>query len=162
MSKKFFICLLLLIFSCPEALAHPMRVVAISDGNTITIEPTQGGDRAKVSLHGINAPELGQQHGKSAQGFVTDLTLSQVVDVQITFQSREISVLTKVIVEIPGQGILQELLLESGWAWVYPEQCKDDFCNKWLLLEAEARAERKGLWGADKPVPPWVWRKQKP
>ena len=90
--KRLALQILLLLISIP-ANAAQYRVVAVSDGDTITIEPVQGGDRAKVRLHGIDAPELRQPYGQSAKTFIVD------------------------VVYVPGAGILQELLLDAGLAY---------------------------------------------
>ena len=59
----------------------------------------------------------------------------------------------------PRQGILQELLLQEGLAWVYPQYCKD--CKAWEAMQAKARKHGKGLWADEGPVVPWDWRRQK-
>jgi micrococcal nuclease len=48
-------------------------------------------------------------------------------------------------------------MLEAGMAWHYKEYDR----NKRLAeAENEARADRRGLWADQEPVPPWDWRKQ--
>jgi endonuclease YncB( thermonuclease family) len=125
--------LIILLFISIPAFAWEARGVAVSDGDTITIEPVQGGDRAKVRLHGIDAPELRQPYGEAAKTFTLNKTLFKEIDV-------------------PGAGILQELLLEAGLAWVYPAFCKD--CNEWETIQEQARRQRKGLWAEKNPVEP--------
>ena len=74
----FGLCLLLVI---PVAHAEQFRVVAVSDGDTLTVEPIEGGDRAKVRLHGIDAPELRQPYGEAAKTFTLNMTLFKEIDV---------------------------------------------------------------------------------
>jgi endonuclease YncB( thermonuclease family) len=140
-------------------LAWEARVVAVADGDTITVEPPQGGDRVKVRLHGIDCPETKQTYGQTAKGFVSNAVLFKIVDVQPTPQGKDRYGRIVAVIEIPGVGVLQELLLEAGLAWVYTQYCKD--CGAWEAMEAEARSQRKGLWAEDKPIGPWEWRKQK-
>jgi endonuclease YncB( thermonuclease family) len=41
--------------------------------------------------------------------------------------------------------------LIKGLAWVYDMYCKKDICDKWRLLEKEARQSKTGLWLQDDP-----------
>jgi endonuclease YncB( thermonuclease family) len=154
----FFICGFLLALSA-QAQAWEARIVAVADGDTITAEPIKGGERIKIRLHGIDAPETRQPYGQAAKGFVTNLVLFKEVDVQPTPQGKDRYGRIVAVIEIPGVGILQELLLEAGLAWVYRNYCKD--CEAWEQLETEARNQRKGLWIEEKPIEPWVWRKKR-
>jgi len=147
-----------MILSFP-ALAWEARVVSVADGDTIILEPIEGGDRAKVRLHGIDCPESNQPYGQAAKTFVSQAVLFKKVDVQATPQGKDRYGRIIAVVEIPGVGVLQELLLEAGLAWVYPQYCKD--CGAWEAMETEARSQKKGLWVAEKPIGPWEWRKKR-
>ena len=152
--------LLCLAFAVP-ALAEPFRVVDVADGDTITVEPRLGGNRVKIRLHGIDAPKLRQPHGQAARRFVINAVLYKLVNVQPTPQGKDRYGRTIAIVDVPGVGILQEMLLQAGLAWVYPQYCKD--CKEWEAMQAEAKAQQRGLWARKgvegKAVPPWEWRK---
>ena len=153
----FILCFFILVLSTPS-LAWEARVVAVADGDTITIEPIEGGDRAKVRLHGIDCPETNQPHGQAARDFVSKAVLFKTVDVQPSPQGKDRYGRLVAVIEIPGVGVLQELLLEAGLAWVYSQYCRD--CRAWETMEAEARKQRKGLWVEANPVEPWEWRKK--
>ena len=57
--------ILFLLLSCALAWsATPVRVVGVSDGDTIRV--VVGGKETKVRLHGIDAPENGQAYGNVA------------------------------------------------------------------------------------------------
>jgi len=56
-----------------------------------------------------------------------------------------------------GMNLNQELV-KQGWCWWYREYAPGD--TELKKLEREAREERKGLWAAAQPVPPWEWRKK--
>ena len=141
------------------ALAWEARVVAVADGDTITVEPIQGGGRAKVRLYGIDCPETNQPYGQTAKAFVIEAVLFKEVDVQPSPQGKDRYGRIVAVIEIPGAGVLQEFLLEAGLAWVYPQFCKD--CGAWEAMEAEARNQRKGLWTEDNSIEPWEWRKKR-
>ena len=154
----FILCSFILVLSIP-ALAWEARVVHVADGDTITVEPAKGGDRIKIRLHGIDAPETRQPYGQAAKGFVNDVALYQIADVRVTPQSKDRYGRVIAVIALPDGTILQELLLEAGLAWVYPQYCKN--CGAWKAMEAEARNQRKGLWTEASPIAPWEWRKRK-
>lgn len=137
--------------------AFEARVVSVADGDTITVEPARGGRRVKIRLHGIDAPEVRQPYGQAAKGFVSNAALYKIVDIQETPQKRDRYGRVVAVVKIPGAGILQEMLLERGLAWVYTRYCKD--CGAWEALYKQARKQRRGLWADRNPMPPWEWRK---
>ena len=47
--------------------------------------------------------------------------------------------------------------VRRGWAWVYVQYAPKN--SPLYALEREARLEKRGLWAADEPVPPWEWRR---
>ena len=154
----FFIFALSLLVLSVSALAWEARVVDVADGDTITVEPIQGGNRVKIRLHGIDAPETKQSYGQAAKGFVNNVALYKVVDVQPTPQGSDRYGRIVAVVVIPGIGILQELLLERGLAWVYPRYCKN--CTNWEAIQTQAQSQQRGLWTDKDPIPPWEWRKR--
>ncbi|MCL1886215.1 MAG: thermonuclease family protein [Dehalococcoidia bacterium] len=94
--------------------AYPARVVAVADGDTITIEPIQGGGRAKVRLHGIDCPEKDQAYGQAATVFVIDAVLFKVVDVQPTPQGTDRYGRIVAVVEIPGKASCKSFCYRRG------------------------------------------------
>jgi endonuclease YncB( thermonuclease family) len=106
--KRLALLIILQLISIP-AFAELYRVVAVSDGDTLTIEPIEGGDRAKVRLHGIDAPELRQPYGEAAKTFTREAVLFKEIDVRPMPQGTDRYGRIVAIVEIPGAGILQEL-----------------------------------------------------
>ena len=55
-----------------------------------------------------------------------------------------------------GHSLNRELVAE-GLAWWYRKYSKDANLGQ---LEAEARADKRGLWAGLDPESPWCWRKQ--
>ncbi|MDR0339921.1 MAG: thermonuclease family protein [Desulfovibrio sp.] len=147
--------LIALLLSASPAFAWEARVVGVADGDTITVEPAVGGDRVRVRLYGIDAPEARQSYGQAAKGFVNSAALYKQVEIDAGGRDRYGR--TVAIVTVAGVGVLQELLLDAGLAWVYPQYCKD--CAAWLERQTAARKAGKGLWADGHPVPPWEWRK---
>ena len=151
---KIFLAFVLIALSFSPALAWEARVVAVSDGDTITVEPVEGGDRIKIRLHGIDAPERKQPYGEAARGFVFDVSLYKTVDVEELYKDRYKR--TVAIINFPDGKSLQSLILEAGLAWVWPRYCKD--CPEWEALQEAAQMKRRGLWADESPIQPWEWR----
>jgi endonuclease YncB( thermonuclease family) len=131
------------------------RVVDVADGDTITVEPLEGGDRVRIRLHGVDAPERKQPFGETSREYATKITLFKQATVRP--QSRDRYGRVVAIVEIDGTGVLQEVLIDDGMVWVYPQYCRD--CRDWKGRQSRARERGRGLWKDGKAVPPWEWRK---
>jgi len=121
-------------------------VVRVVDGDTIKIANEHG--IATVRLYGIDAPEKSQAFGQAARNF----TISQVSGKD--FYKRTVAIV------MVGTQCLQEQLLLQGYAWVYPQYCKERFCQAWTTLQGISAGNRVGLWIDPAPIQPWVWRKQ--
>jgi endonuclease YncB( thermonuclease family) len=134
------------------------RVVAVTDGDSLTIEPVRGGASVRIRLYGIASPAMNQPYGEAARSLLIDAAMLQVVTITETSQGRDALGRHVVIAAIPEVGVLQELLLEAGLAWVYPLYCPD--CANWYAIQQAARAEKRGLWADDDPLEPWEWRKK--
>jgi len=56
--------LLILAPACAHPADFPARVVGVSDGDTLTVLESR--TQTKIRLHGIDAPETGQDYGSHA------------------------------------------------------------------------------------------------
>lgn len=131
------------------------RVVAVYDGDTITVEAP--GHVYKVRLHGIDCPELRQPGGSDARSFTADLALGRTVSVTETDVDRYGRVVAVVTLVWDGR-VLNEALLRAGHAWWYEKYAPD--ATNLQQMQADARRMGMGLWnGSPNPVPPWTWRK---
>ena len=151
---QLFSAILLVLFTCQLACAWPARVVHVADGDTITVEPVEGGDRVKIRLHGVDAPESKQAYGQAAKAFVTDAVLFKPVDIEEKATDKYGR--TVAVVHV-GDNTLQAILLDAGYAWVWTRYCKR--CNDWIALERSAVKAKRGLWQEREPVAPWIWRR---
>lgn len=134
------------------------RAIAIADGDTLTIEPIDGGMPRKIRLYGIDAPERRQPGGEAARGVVLDSALYQLVNVEPVGKPDRYK-RTVAIVYLPSGVSLQVQLLQAGLAWVWPRYCRN--CEAWQALQDAARRSGRGLWADPDPVSPWEWRRQK-
>lgn len=131
------------------------NVINISDGDTITILDSNKRQH-KIRLYGIDCPESGQPFGKAAKKHTAKLTAWKQVVVKAYDTDRYGR--TVGIVAVNGV-IVNQSLIENGYAWQYRKYCKASFCSDWAILERKAKVSRIGMWRDNDPIPPWQWRK---
>lgn len=159
MLKYFLVFLLLFIFlsvvyskDAPEVITG--FIIKVYDGDTATMISCAG-DTHKIRLAKIDTPELKQEFGKQAKACLADKILNQRVHLHILARDmyrRDVGEIYQA-----GQSVNRQLV-EEGCAWVY-EAYNDD--ETLMMLQEKARLEKKGLWAADQPMPPWTWRKMR-
>ena len=129
------------------------RVVAVIDGNTIELLG-EDHETYKIMLHGIDCPELAQAYGESAKQHLEKLVLDKSVTVQLKGKDRWGVRLG--VISIENTLDPRHLLLAEGLAWTSEVNPNPDF----EIMKEEAREKGKGLWKADSPVAPWIFRRQ--
>ena len=136
------------------------RVVGIVDGDTIDVL-MPGFQLVRVRLAGIDAPERGQAFGTAAKAALSELVFARQVVVQWHKRDRYERLVGKVTVSGADANLA---MLTRGMAWHYmrfeAEQERADRAA-YAQAEREARAQRRGLWGAPNPVAPWDYRKSR-
>lgn len=158
------VCLLpvLLIVLCFPALSQSLsgRVVAIADGDTLTIL-TDEKQQVKIRLAGIDAPEKGQPFGQKAKENLSRLVFNQMVLIDGEKRDRYGRLVAKVLIDGTDAGLEQ---VRAGLAWHFKqyerEQSQADR-KKYAVAEEEARKEKRALWQDAAPVPPWEFRAMK-
>lgn len=151
-----FAVLLLLLLSpaaCGGAGGIEGRVVAVSDGDTLTVL-TAADEEVKVRLAGIDTPEARQPYGARARQQLADLAFRRPVRVEV----EDIDHYGRTVgrVHAGGRDVNAEMV-RLGGGWVYRQYSRD---RALLDLEQEAREARRGLWSLPEAerVPPWAWR----
>jgi endonuclease YncB( thermonuclease family) len=129
------------------------RVVAVHDGDTITVEAP--GHVYKVRLFGIDCPELRQPGGDEAKWFTHDAAIDRTVRVTETDTDRYGRMVA--VVTLTDGRVLNHALVRAGHAWWLSKYAPND--TDLQTMEAEAREESRGLWAEANPLPPWEWRK---
>lgn len=134
------------------------KVIAVSDGDTITCQRLNlRRSQSKMRFAYIDAPESKQAYGTEAAKLVRSLILNKWVRVEITDNDRygrQVGLVYR-----RGKNINHELV-KRGAAWVYEDYIRDQALKKQLLsLQATAKAKKRGLWQAARPVNPSVYRK---
>ena len=130
------------------------RVVAIADGDTITVLDANQVQR-KIRLEGIDAPEKKQAFGTRSRQTLGDLVAGKDVTVQWNKKDRYGRIIGHVYL---GDRDIDMEMVQAGMAWHYRQYSKS---AELAAAEAEARKDRLGLWADANPVPPWAFRKAK-
>jgi micrococcal nuclease len=114
-----------------------------------------GKKQQKIRLYGIDAPEKGQPFYQEAKDMLKKLLYKKKIIAKIYSDD---SNGTDMAVVFANRKNINELMVESGYAWVYGELCTEPFCDNWIENEEEAQSQKKGLWSDPGRLPPWVWR----
>ncbi|MGH0031088.1 MAG: thermonuclease family protein [Myxococcota bacterium] len=129
------------------------RVVRVIDGDDLEVR--HDGRTTRVRLSGVDAPESGQPWGRRARQALSERTFGKpvrVIDVDARTYGRTVG-------EVYADDVCVGCeLVREGHAWVYRRYTDDPVL---LRLEAEARENRRGLWGLppSERIPPWEWRR---
>ena len=143
----------------PSAAYFQARVTAVHDGDSVRATDRHG-QRHKIRLAYIDAPELQQAHGMAARDALRRLIDGQQVEV-VVFDTDQYG---REVAQIRLRGRDINLAqIEEGHAWHYVSiakrrQDKADFAA-YSHAEAGARSSRFGLWRAQSPQAPWAYRK---
>jgi micrococcal nuclease len=128
------------------------KVVYVSDGDTFNFI-TLTGNKIKIRVEGVDAPEGLQEFGLEAKEFVVNEILNKIVRLEVINTDRYGRKVAKVFYD--GKDLRKELL-RNGYAWHYKAYNKElELAN----LEIKAMDEKKGLWAKNNPMPPWEFRK---
>jgi endonuclease YncB( thermonuclease family) len=151
--------LLALILSPAWADALVGKVVAVADGDTITVlDDTKV--QHKIRLAGIDAPERKQPFGQRAKEQLSDLVFGKTVQVETEKVDRYRRQIGKVLIDGRDANLA---MVTSGMAWHYKKYQTEQAPSDRLLYaraEEDARAGRVGLWREPSPVAPWDWRRR--
>ena len=153
-TKQFiFPTLLLLLPALAAAESISGRVVAVADGDTLTIlshEKTE----IKIRLAAIDAPEKAMPYGQRSKQSLSDLCFNKSASIEVIDTDRfgrTVGVVTCDRVNA------NETQVKAGMAWVYRKYA-EGFGHLYPLEEA-AKKSKRGLWADPDALAPWEWRK---
>lgn len=135
------------------------RVVAIADGDTVTVLDASN-TQFKIRLMGIDAPEKKQAFGSKSKEALSSLIFNKQVTVEYHKKDKYGRTVGKITVEGVDANLEQ---VKAGLAWHYKKYQKEQSIEDRLLYAQaveQARGEKRGLWRDVDPVPPWDWRKE--
>jgi endonuclease YncB( thermonuclease family) len=149
------------------------KVVKVADGDTVTIVDNQG-QKHRIRLAGIDAPEKNQPYGDVSTKGLIELVSGRIVTIEYEKRDRYKRIIGKVLVDPPGDMFCMALdcvkkidagleQIKAGLAWHYKyyqmEQSEEDR-RIYSEAELEARAKQIGLWKDEEPMAPWDWRRK--
>ena len=130
------------------------QVVRVVDGDTLHVKDAKG-QRQKIRLFGIDAPELRQRDGAASGRYlgvrIGGLPVTVVVK-DVDPYDRQVAM----VYDEYGQSLNEEMI-RLGLAWVYRSYAKNP---SWNAIEAHARVSKVGLWRRKTPIPPWQFRQR--
>jgi len=121
------------------------------DGDTVKVK--DAGREYKLRLTDIDAPERNQAYGLKSRRALMQFCKNVEIKVYISGQDKYQRSLGKLHCKKQDAS---EFMVKHGHAW-FNRRFSMDYIL--ALLEDEARKNKLGLWSAEKPTPPWVWRK---
>lgn len=130
-------------------------VIKVIDGDTVWVKTVQKNQRRlKVRLVGIDAPEICQPEGMTAQKALSSQISGGIIQLRTAGHDRYGRVLAQIWRDGRDVGAW---MVASGLAWSY----KAGQTNQELYgqQEADARASRQGVFAQEDPVAPSVFRK---
>ncbi len=131
--------------------SHLWRVVGVSDGDTVTCLD-ENNQQQKIRLAGIDAPEIGQDYGKTSREALAGMVFGRSVEVVDDGRDRYGRWIGHLSVD--GMNVNRQLVA-TGNAWHYAAYSND---QDLAALQAQAQAQRIGLWSQPNPTSPWDYR----
>ena len=133
------------------------RVVAVADGDTITVLDALK-HQHKVRLSGIDAPEGGQAFGHRSKQALSDCAFGKQATVNGNKLDRYGRTIGKLLVGSIDCNLRQ---VELGMAWHFKRYAGERPYSErkaYAAAEDAARAAKRGLWSDVHAMPPWDWR----
>jgi endonuclease YncB( thermonuclease family) len=157
--RNILLCTLLTVLVVSPSLswAWSGMVVGVTDGDTIKVMGSHN-KQVKIRLYGIDCPEGGQAFSKRAKQFTSKMVYGEIVEVEpvdVDRYGRTVALVTVF------KRLVNEELVNAGFAWVYTRYCDRPICERWKVLEYEAREAKRGLWADPNAIPPWEFRKKR-
>ena len=150
-TSRFSSVILSLALSFPAWADFTGKVVAVADGDTITV--LRDREQVKVRLLEIDAPEKAQAFGNRSKQSLSDLCFNKTARLDDKGKDRYGRTLARVYCDGVDANAEQ---VRRGMAWVYDRYVTD---RGLYSIQDEARAAKRGLWADVNPVPPWEWRR---
>ena len=159
--------IIFILIICSVRADFTAKVLRVVDGDTVHVV-NKAGQKFKVRLTGIDAPEKNQPYGLASTYKLTEILVNKWVLLKskpnngnLYSIDRYNRVLAKVILDGRDINLAQ---VSSGYAWHFKRyQKQQSSIDRELYSQAELYAKKNelGLWGEKNPIAPWKWRKIK-
>ena len=131
------------------------KVIAVADGDTITVLDEMDKGNFKIRLDKIDAPEKKQTFGSKSKQFLSSLIFGKQVSIRYRVVDRYGRILG--VIYCDGAEI-NLVMVQNGYAWHYSFY---DKTPAYIQAEKQARADKKGLWADSAPENPQQFRQIK-
>lgn len=138
------------------------EVVRVWDGDTLHLQDSFG-QRHKIRLASIDAPELEQAQGKACRDRLAEQVLHRQVQAAIVdtdHYGRKVAQ-----IRLNGHDINRQQVAD-GCAWHYRRYAREWQSEAeyaaYAEAEAQAKSQRLGLWRQASPQAPWQFRHRQP
>ncbi len=126
----------------------------VTDGDTVWVLPSWGGDGVQVRLQGIDAPEICQAGGPQAR----EALVQRLQDQPVTVTTKGKDDYGRTLARLQWGGMdVGAWLVFNGLAWSSAYRGNP---GPYAELQAQARQARRGIWSQPWPVPPREFRKR--
>lgn len=140
----------------PEEVEESMvgKVTKVIDGDSIRVRPEGEEVDAEIQLEGTDAPELKQPYGDASREALAKRIMDQ--EVRLTWVKKDNFGRRLAQVYLKDEHI-NATMIRDGHSWHFKRYNQSP---KLAALETEAKDAKRGLWGTEKPMAPWDWRKE--
>jgi endonuclease YncB( thermonuclease family) len=125
----------------------------VIDGDTYHIN--SNGEKIKIRMEGIDAPEKGMPYYKESKEFLKRLCLGKKIKLIQSSKDSYGRIIAKTYLDDDTE--LGQEMLKNGMAWHFKKYSQDTLLSR---LEIEAQNNHLGLWKDSNPIAPWDYRKK--
>lgn len=140
-----------------SAYGYTAKVIDIDGGDALVV--IAQGEKIKIRLYGIDAPESGQQGSNAATRFLKSMVAENPVYVELV-ETDGFGRSVAIVKRLEKESSINAAMVANGYAWVHPKSCEAAECIKWKNLELQAQKFRLGIWSGYDLVPPWEFKQQ--
>lgn len=150
MQKIILFMLIMVNISISYAETFKAYVIKVYDGDTVTVEVA--GQKERIRLLNIDAPELKQAYGTHSRDALKSYVFNRTVTIEFEGRDRYGRILGTISINNKNVNYLMVL---NGHAWVYRKYLHDD---AFIAAEDFARKHKAGLWKNNNAIQPEVYR----
>ena len=129
--------------------------MGVSDGDSLILELPDG-ERVRIRLYGLDAPEKDQPFALEARKKLGYLAYDKFIRVEVLDIDQYGRYVGKVYA---GARYANRFILKEGLAWHYRHYAADDV--ELEEAEARARAAKRGIWASSAPLRPRNFRSER-
>lgn len=146
-----FLLMLLGIGSAAHAEVLRGRCEYVQDGDSLRLIVDGTGEKVRVRLHGVDAPEKNQEFSAQSRKKLEKLTRGKKLRIEVQEIDKYDRYVGKVYV---GKTYVNLEMVKAGLAWYYSYHADKTADADLAAAEAAARKARRGLWSDDSVMNP--------